>query len=69
LLTFNFSNKETGKTDFGEFIQNIVTDPKLQAIWNKGFEDLISHTDISNMSDLGILKAVKAEIQKTGTAT
>jgi hypothetical protein len=69
LLTFNFSNKETGKTDFGKFIQNVVTDPSLQAIWNKGFENLISHTDISNMSDLGILEAVKAEIQKTGKVT
>jgi len=46
-----------------------VKDPAAQAIWNEGFESLISHTNISNMSDLDILTAVKDEIIKAGDIT
>lgn len=69
IVNFDFSDETNGKNDFIKFISQRVKDPKAQAIWNEAFESLISHTDISNMSDLDILTAVKNEIIKTSDMT
>lgn len=66
LSNFNFADSVKGQSDFAAFISQQIKDPAAQAIWNEGFESLISHTNISNMSDLEILTAVKDEIIKAG---
>lgn len=69
IIGFNFADITNGKNDFVDYIASRVKDPAAQAIWNEGFESLISHTDISNMSDLDILTAVRDEVIKAGDMT
>ena len=69
IIGLNFSDAIKGKDDFVKFISQQVKDPKAQAIWNEAFESLISHTNISNMSDLDILTAVRDEVIKAGDMT
>lgn len=70
IINFDFADTNKGKDEFARFISQRIKDPKIQAIWNEAFDSLISHTpNISSMSDLDILTAVRDEVIKAGNMT